>query len=664
MNFGKRLQKNMKKVRFKKFYLIPGGLSVVGLSIVIVSALSLTTVSYANPAGIRRVWAVDDGERIKRDDLNHPLASSLNNPVWHGHTIHLFGAKNEIVAFQLIIESDNSGVNDVDVTLDSLTSGSYTIQNTGSSDPFDYVGKRIELFTEHYLNIENRTGTSGKWWWNARPKDIHGDEYLGWIPDVLIPFEAPSGLGGAPFDIAPNNNQGVWVDIYIPRDAPAGSYTGSLKLSVDSRITDDIPVSLQVHNFALPDETHFKNFFYGDWYGIAQKHDVTYPSSQYYEIEGRYHQMAHRHRFDLSFNGDLDHMKNHYRRYITGEYYTKEHGYEGPGENVGHGTYSIGTYDQDRSSNAGRASGFQPNNEQGWRAASDAWVTWFNQNAPAVEIFKYMRDEVYAQESKNEWDNAVNKIRTKCDWIHNNPGPGKELLILATTQGVAGRPRTDFEGYIDFWQTGAQAGYEQDGIVLGYVVNAARELQSKGNKVGFYNGTRPSSGTEVIDTDAIDFRVIPWISWKYDVDQYFLWHVNYFYQGSRHINPFKDNYRVYDGRYAYGGGTFFYPGEDKEFPQDDRGLRGPIASIRMKNWQRGQQDYEYLWLAEQAGLHSEIQDIVNTVVPKALSECDSHNAPAPWAVRGYIYEQQRKQLAQLIGEIAEPTCTNNDDRGY
>jgi len=33
-------------------------------------------------------------------------------------------------------------------------------------------------------------------------------------------------------------------------------------------------------------------------------------------------------------------------------------------------------------------------------------------------------------------------------------------------------------------------------------------------------------------------------------------------------------------------------------------------------------------------------------------------------VRGYIYEQQRKQLAQLIGEIPEPTCTDNDDGGY
>ena len=53
-------------------------------------------------AAINRVWAVDDGEKIKRDDITHPLASDPNNLVWNGTTIQLFGAKNEIVAFQLI----------------------------------------------------------------------------------------------------------------------------------------------------------------------------------------------------------------------------------------------------------------------------------------------------------------------------------------------------------------------------------------------------------------------------------------------------------------------------------------------------------------------------------------------------------------------------------
>ena len=37
------------------------------------------------------------------------------------------------------------------INVDNLTNGPYVIKNSGSSDPFDYVGKRTELFTEHYI---------------------------------------------------------------------------------------------------------------------------------------------------------------------------------------------------------------------------------------------------------------------------------------------------------------------------------------------------------------------------------------------------------------------------------------------------------------------------------------------------------------------------------
>ena len=198
--------------------------------------LITTSLVHSTPveANITKIWAIDDGEKVKKDDLNHPLANSPNNLVWDGNSISIFGARNEIVAFQLIIQSDSSGTNNVNATLDQLTNGSYTIKNTGSSDPFDYVGKHIEFFTEHYLNINDRTATNWHWWRNARAMDIHGNEYLGWIPDALIPFEAPSGLGGAPFDISSSSNQGVWVDVYIPRDSDPSLYQGEVKVFINN----------------------------------------------------------------------------------------------------------------------------------------------------------------------------------------------------------------------------------------------------------------------------------------------------------------------------------------------------------------------------------------------------------------------------------------------
>jgi hypothetical protein len=579
--------------------------------------------------------------------LNHPLANSSNNAVWNGNSISIFGARNEIVAFQLIIQSDSSGTNNVSVTLDQLTNGSYTIKNTGSSDPFDYRGKHIELFTEHYTNITERTRASWLWSWDARAMDIHGNEYLGWIPDALIPFEAPSGLGGTPFDIASNNNQGVWIDIFIPKDAPPGTYTGNLRVETNLNTIRTISINLRIYGFTLPDENHFKNFFFAHHTSFQDKHGVSKGSSAYYDLVMKYNQMAHRHRLDLSFNGTLDFIKNHFQGYLTGDYYTGAYKYEGLGKGVGNGTYAIGVYDQP----SGSQSGFT-NSKDVWWQQSDAWVNWFEQNAPNTEIFKYMRDEPLGGGTS-----AIEDVKTKSEWLHTNPGPGKRLMSYCTTGGLEGALKSEFEGYVDFWSVTEKYGTNWNNGILGYSIHTANQYRNNGDKVALYNGTRPDFGTIVIDTDAIDFRSDLWIAWKYDVDQYFHWFANSYLDGSRSFNPFKESNRGTGNSLRVGMSHIFYPGEEKEYPQDDRELKGPISSIRMKNWRRGQQDYEYLWLAQQAGYFSQIQTATNKVIPEALSEISNHKAPSPWVTRGYEYEQQRKTLAELLngGSVASPT---------
>ena len=192
------------------------------------------TGTITEDSGLARVWAVDDGEKVKRGDLSHPLAESSDNPVWNGERVSVFGARNEIVAFQLILQAGASGAQDIDIYISDLSNGSFSISNSdaGSADPFDYVGKNIELFTEHYIEINDPSRGGSSWAQGARPSS----SYLGWVPDVLIPFSAPPELGGAPFNIQAQNNQGVWVDIWIPREQPPGVYTGEIQISSGSGI--------------------------------------------------------------------------------------------------------------------------------------------------------------------------------------------------------------------------------------------------------------------------------------------------------------------------------------------------------------------------------------------------------------------------------------------
>lgn len=564
----------------------------VALSLLIGLAVALSSVGtgIAN-AAVSRIWAVDDGEKVKKADNNHPLATSTDNPVWNGSKISLFGAKNEVVAFQLIIEADASGAKKVDVSLDSLTNGSFVIKNTGSSDPFDYVGKRIELFTENYVTVKDA-----------------------WYPDALIPFAAPSGLGGVPFDIAQKNNQGIWVDIYIPRDALPGIYTGNIKVSVNSLVTHTLPISLRVYNFTLPDECHLKNMFVISYNTIKSRHGVRSESPEYYAVEARYHQMAHRHRFDIVRGvRDLGILDKYHKRYLTGKLYTAANNYEGPGESVGNRTFSVGLYN-------GRPREFSPDNEVGWRAGSDAWVHWFNKNAPQVEIHRYLRDEPWSHGA------AYDDIIERCKWIHSNPGPGRALMTYITCPVIS-----PLQGHCDFWSMNGRTCYLPD---------AAFE-QSQGRKCGFYNGVRPYCGEDAINTDAVDWRVQPWICRRYNLDQYFYWETTHWgYRKGSLVDVLNKNR-------SNGNGYLFYPGEDVVFPQSSRQLPGPLASIRIKNWRRGMQDYEYLWLAGQSGLKSEADAIVKSCVPAAFNEADKTKGIS-WPSRGYGFELYRRQLANLI----------------
>ena len=92
-------------------------------------------------AALTAIWAVDDGEKIFRDDLDNPLEpGGGDNTVWDGSTVRLFAARNEIVAFQLILEADPAGVNAVNVSVSDLTNGDASIPGSHPLPaPNDYL---------------------------------------------------------------------------------------------------------------------------------------------------------------------------------------------------------------------------------------------------------------------------------------------------------------------------------------------------------------------------------------------------------------------------------------------------------------------------------------------------------------------------------------------
>jgi len=428
--------------------------------------------------GIIRVWAVDDGEKIKRDDINYPLANDPKNAVWKNNSVNIFGAKNEIVAFQFILQADQAGAKNVNVVISDLKNGSAVIPGSavGPADPFDYRGRNIELFTEHYLNIVKK---SPPLWFYDRSSPP-SDYFLGWIPDCLIPFSAPPGKGGAPFSVEANSNQGVWVDILIPVNAQPGIYKGKATITTGKKKYAVIPVTLQVYDFTLPDENHVINMFGYSPQTVARRHGVENNSEAYYKLEAKYYQLAHRHRFDLMRNvPNLDEMNAWHKRYLTGEIYNPRHGYAGPGENKGNRSFSIG-YGGSVPDEYGES--INTVTKEGWWAGSDAWENWFRQNAPDAERHKYLfPDEPDWKGPKDALGTgSMDTIRMQATWTHTNPGIGRNIPSM-----VSNKIKPVLKGYVDYWTVSSQEAMKDA------TAEEVAEEQAWGKSMGYTTVTVP-----------------------------------------------------------------------------------------------------------------------------------------------------------------------------
>ncbi|MCK5573971.1 MAG: carbohydrate binding domain-containing protein, partial [Bacteroidetes bacterium] len=266
-------------------------------------------------------------------------------------------------------------------------------------------------------------------------------------------------------------------------------------------------------------------------------------------------------------------------------------------------------------------------------------------NAPEVLRFKYMHDEADVTDP-----GIVSAMQEKCSWITSSGGVGQDLHRFFTKEFIYG----GFYDYVDVWGFAGSPGIQLD---------VMRDRKSQyGELFCMYNGTRPMWGQmEVLDNFATDNRVNSWIAWKYGVDLLFLWETSYYAESKLpQANIWVDNYIPGgNGEKSWGSGMWLYPGRDTEYPGDDRGVDGPITCIRMKNFRRGQQDYEYLWLAQEFGL--DVSSVVNQVVPHAVDDWGTDQYTNPpgydqqpvYAEAGHEFEVVRRELAEMIAQAGK-----------
>jgi hypothetical protein len=177
------------------------------------------------------------------------------NSVWDADkgTVNLRAAANEVVAFQLILAlpGRRQKASDVRVVVDDLSrrGGGHI-----AADP------QVQLFRVWYVETDGKLGAVV-----GPNQDLIEDRKIrpsGWHGEVCLPLG-----GGHPETVqlpASDNAvpgqkcQAVWVDLYVPGAALAGTYRGKIHIHA-GELSEPIALDLklEVLPIALPDEVHW-----------------------------------------------------------------------------------------------------------------------------------------------------------------------------------------------------------------------------------------------------------------------------------------------------------------------------------------------------------------------------------------------------------------------
>jgi hypothetical protein len=534
------------------------------------------------------VAGLGDCEKITKDGVVPP-SPYFWDPA--RRRLSLDGGRNEVVAAQLILTAPAGDVENVDVEIGDLR-GPGVI----AADPNITPSLEAYQFVEH-----------GNWEGFSQVLPDHK-----WYPDVLVPFRDPYSATrravGAPFPIRTANgpNQGVWIDVYIPRTARPGRYEAPVRVKVGGEVRSHASLVLKVHDFTLPDEFHVDGFgqFFGHAYSYHHASYATAGVDRWWEVARRYHQMAHQHRFVVTDtwgqgpNGAnwSDYDKT-YGRELDGSLFTAREGYVGPGENTGLPFWEAPIRHQ--------FNGYVPTftEEQLRQYTQTAREFWEHVSAHGWDgrrFFAYVVDEARADAP------AVDNLRKLQAALDAGAGPGKINLIWTSHTNpaiLAKDPQTDLRGIIRWWSPngeGCDPRFLSDRVKLG-------------ETVWFYHHGHPCNGVHAVNATGVELRTWGTICWRYGLSGSFWWALDY----SDRQNPMtKPIYIPRETR--WGNGVMFYSGArlpDIGFPAMD----GPLSSLRMKAYRRGLQDYEYCWLLAQKGKRAIADNAMRKLIPEALT---------------------------------------------
>ena len=520
------------------------------------------------------VWPVNPVIKVFHEDLPPLKIGSLR----------ISAAKNETEPLQIALRSDQYFRNiRIEVTRPVNSAGNTLDQvkvNIVGYVPVDYPSNYYEKKVPY-------------WHLKYPTESIGSDGWSGYWPDPLLPLET--------FDLKANTTQPVWIEVTVPEGALSGDYTGRIKVFLDETLLKELPWTVHVHNFTLPERNSFGALY--DYRSVHRMPEsdklVDRKEGAENDLRNMYLSLMAKHRissgeinpvpkvtygdgkasidfteYDKAASFYFDELKNPFAYLPTRLFYL--FGWAFPptekfGEQPYPGEYPYAAADRSK---------LRPEYKKAYQTVLKVFWDHLKEKGWADKCILYLSDEPHeADNNKGNSSDIRIQMKALCDMVHE---VDPDIPIYVSTWWY----RPEWEGYIDIWGLGFNG--EGD---YGHYVTAAdmQTIRRSGGRIWYTTDGNFCTETPYLALE----RLLPWFGYKYGAESYEFWGVNWLT-----YDPYKYGWHsyIYESqapgeeswkRYPNGDGYVIYPGKPI-------GQEGLIGSIRLKQVREGAEDYEYL----------------------------------------------------------------------
>ncbi len=513
-------------------------------------------------------------------------------------TAAISAARNEVESFQIVVATVKGNVRIVDAAISDL------IGPQGAKIGTEHV----RLYREEYVRVRMSTPRA------ELPPGLY--------PDPLVPFLDPTtgkpieplnqhqerwgepmtirghGMFAIPFEVFEGQNQPLWIDVHVPKDVPAGDYRAAFRVTAQGAPAVEIPVTLTVWDFTLPDGPTHRNHF-GGFENVARSFNVQPGSEQYRAIEARYCQAMAEHRLnppilhhllpDVKPDGSLVIVPERHKalqKFIADLHVTD---FQIP--NAPFAQLPGSTLDP-------KYKEIAPDQREKAQRYYQQYYDYLKQNGWEKRAYVYLLDEPNTRENYEQ-------VLVLAQMIHEAV-PGLKLLVVEQTY-TQDPSWPDIDPAVDIWCP-----------LLGFIDRDSTQAKiAKGDEVWSYTAlvqTAPPYHPQYqqlkdknpphwhIDSPLLVYRVPTWINRQYGITGFLYWSTV-----TTVIDPWFNPAFAHPSHYN-GGGFLLYPGTPC-------GINGPVACMRLKNIRDGMEDYEYFALLEKRAGPAAVKKVVDHIAP-------------------------------------------------